>query len=30
VISEKDRNFRLLSEVEAELKGRMQLADIDG
>lgn len=30
VISEKDQSFRLLSEVEAELKGRMELADIDG
>ncbi|WP_235884625.1 dTDP-4-dehydrorhamnose 3,5-epimerase [Bradyrhizobium frederickii] len=30
VISEKDQNFRLLSEVEAELKGRMELADIVG
>jgi|SRR6266702_2672545 len=30
VISEKDQNFRLLREVEAELKGRMELADIDG
>lgn len=30
VISEKDQNFRFLSEVEAELKRRMELADIDG
>lgn len=30
VISEKDQNFRLLNEVEPELKGRMELAGIEG
>lgn len=30
VMSEKDQNFRFLSEVEAELKGRMELAGVDG
>ncbi|QOZ10444.1 dTDP-4-dehydrorhamnose 3,5-epimerase [Bradyrhizobium sp. CCBAU 51765] len=30
VISEKDQRFRLLNEVESELKGRMELAGIEG
>ncbi|MEY9183896.1 dTDP-4-dehydrorhamnose 3,5-epimerase [Bradyrhizobium sp. USDA 313] len=30
VISEKDQHFRLLNEVEPELKGRMELAGIEG